>query len=176
MRIITRSALGARTGATILIVLASAFTVMAGTQSTESRPVATARPGAAEQAIRAVLDAQVAAWNRGDIEGFMKGYARSRNTRFASGGTVVRGWQTVHDRYKVHYDTREKMGQLVFSDLEITVLSARSAVAFGHWRLDRVGKMPSGLFTLLFTRSNAGWRIIADHTSSAEATPAPSSD
>ena len=27
-----------------------------------------------EQAIRGVLDAQVAAWNRGDLAGFMEGY------------------------------------------------------------------------------------------------------
>ncbi|HYV24662.1 MAG TPA: hypothetical protein VE969_05445, partial [Pyrinomonadaceae bacterium] len=33
-------------------------------------------PGKAEAAIRAVLDAQAAAWNRGDIEGYMDGYDR----------------------------------------------------------------------------------------------------
>src|SRR2546423_1856643 len=64
--------------------------------------------------VRAVLDAQVAAWNRGDIEGFMDGYARSGSTVFVSGDTVTHGWQTVLDRYKKGYDSREKMGQLTF--------------------------------------------------------------
>ncbi|MEA2173313.1 MAG: hypothetical protein QOD00_905, partial [Blastocatellia bacterium] len=58
-------------------------------------------------AVRAVLDAQVAAWNRGDIDGFMDGYARSTETVFVSGDKVTRGWQTVLDRYKKGYDTRE---------------------------------------------------------------------
>ena len=34
-------------------------------------------------AVRAVLDAQVAAWNRGDVEGYMDGYWRSEETVFA---------------------------------------------------------------------------------------------
>src|SRR6185312_7153055 len=69
-----------------------------------------------EKAIRAVLDAQVAAWNRGDIEGFMDGYERSDKTVFVGGDNVTRGWLTVLDRYKRNYDTREKMGMLKFSD------------------------------------------------------------
>ena len=72
--------------------------------------------------IRAVMVAQEAAWNRGDVDGFMNGYARSRTTVFVSGDTITRGWQTVRDRYKKKYATAEKMGRLTFSDLEITTL------------------------------------------------------
>ena len=68
-------------------------------------------------AIRAVLDDQAAAWNRGDIDGFMTGYAPSPTTTFVSGDEVTRGWQTVRDRYAKKYDSREKMGTLTFSDL-----------------------------------------------------------
>jgi ketosteroid isomerase-like protein len=116
-------------------------------------------------AVRAVLDAQVAAWNRGSIEGFMDGYARSAETAFVSGDKVTRGWQTVLDRYKKGYDTREKMGQLAFSELEITPLSKNSAVALGRWQLTRAQDSPHGRFTLIFRRTPAGWRIIHDHTS-----------
>src|SRR5947209_20489038 len=45
-----------------------------------------------EQAVRAVLDAQVAAWNRGDLEGFMAGYWQSPDLTFFSGDKVTRGW------------------------------------------------------------------------------------
>ena len=127
--------------------------------------------GRIERAVRAVLDAQVAAWNRGDIDGFMDGYVRSDATRFASGADVLRGWQTVRDRYRERYSTREKMGRLTFSDLEITVLSPASALVFGRWRLERVGDTPNGLFTLHFARTRAGWRIVSDHTTSAETAP-----
>ncbi len=118
-------------------------------------------------AIRAVLDAQVSAWNRGDIEGFMDGYWRSPETVFASGDTVTRGWQTVLERYKKSYDTREKMGTLTFSDLEIQLISKDAAVALGRWQLARGSDTPHGRFTLIFRRTAPGWRIVHDHTSSA---------
>ena len=115
--------------------------------------------------VRATLDAQVAAWNRGDIDGFMKGYARSPATTFVSGDEITRGWQKVRNRYVKKYDRREKMGMLTFSDVEITRLSDHAAVALGSWRLQRQGDQPHGKFTLLFRRLPEGWRIVLDHTS-----------
>ena len=125
------------------------------------------KANANEAAIRAVLDAQVAAWNRGDVEGFMDGYDRSPNTEFVGGDSITRGWQQVIDRYKKNYDTREKMGTLTFSDLEINVLSADAALVLGRWRLKRAADEPHGTFTLLFRKTKPGWRIVHDHTSSA---------
>lgn len=118
-------------------------------------------------AVRAVLDAQVAAWNRGDISGFMDGYWRSPETVFVSGDSVTRGWQTVLDRYKKSYDSREKMGTLSFLEIEIKPLNPDTAVAFGRWQLARASDTPHGRFTLIFRRTPEGWRIVHDHTSSA---------
>src|SRR5256886_16099296 len=88
----------------------------------------TATVSRSQTAIRAVLDAQAAAWNRGDIESYMDGYDRSPNTEFVGADSITRGWQDVLDRYKKRYDTREKMGTLTFSDLEITMLSKDAAL------------------------------------------------
>ena len=118
-------------------------------------------------AIRAVLDAQRDDWNRGDIEGYMDGYERSKDTVFISGDSVTRGWQTVHDRYQKNYDSREKMGTLTFSDLETTILSADAVMVLGRWHLQRANDQPHGRFTLIFRRMKQGWRIVHDHTSSA---------
>ena len=118
-------------------------------------------------AVRDLLDTQVAAWNRGDIESFMDGYARSTNTVFVSGDSVTHGWQTVLDRYKKNYDSREKMGTLTFSDLEVNPIGNDLAVVIGSWRLKRVSDEPHGRFTLIFRRTKQGWRIVHDHTSSA---------
>jgi uncharacterized protein (TIGR02246 family) len=115
--------------------------------------------------VRAVLDAQEAAWNRGDIEGFMDGYARSPKTTFVSGDEVTRGWQTVRDRYAKKYDNREKMGKLTFSEVEITPLGDDAALVLGSWSLQRKDDRPHGKFTLLFRRLPEGWRIVLDHTS-----------
>jgi ketosteroid isomerase-like protein len=115
--------------------------------------------------IRAVMSAQVAAWNRGDIDGFMNGYARSQTTEFIAGDKITRGWQTVRDRYRKKYDSREKMGRLTFSQIEITPLGADSAIVLGRWRLDLPNDKPHGIFTLVFRRTPLGWRIVHDHTS-----------
>ena len=121
----------------------------------------------AATAIRAVLDAQAAAWNRGELEGYMDGYDRSSNTEFVGGDTITRGWQTVLDRYRRNYNSREKMGVLTFSELEISILSKDAALVLGRWHLKRASDEPHGTFTLLFRKTKAGWRIVHDHSSSA---------
>ena len=118
-------------------------------------------------AVRAVLDAQRDAWNRGDVEGYMDGYARAADTVFVSEDNVTRGWQTVLDRYKKNYNSREQMGTLTFSDLEITVVSKDAALVLGRWRLKRANDEPHGTFSLLFRKTKAGWRIVHDHSSAA---------
>lgn len=118
-----------------------------------------------EGAVRAVLDEQAAAWNRGDIDGFMAGYARSNETTFISGETITRGWQTVLDRYKKNYNSRDKMGTLAFTELEVKPVSDDAAIALGHWQLTRANDSPKGRFTLIFRRTADGWRITHDHTS-----------
>jgi len=120
--------------------------------------------GSPENAIRKVMDDQAAAWNRGDLEGFMQGYWNSPKLVFV-GSEVTRGWQPTLDRYKRSYSTREKMGTLTFSDLEITVLSKDAAVVLGSWSLARATDNPHGKFTLTFRKFKEGWRIIMDHTS-----------
>ena len=115
--------------------------------------------------IRSVMNEQAAAWNRGDIEGFMKGYWNSPELKFVSGANVTKGWQPTLDRYKKTYDSKAKMGVLAFSDLEVNVLSKDAAVVLGSWALDREGDEPHGKFTLIFRKFKDGWKIVHDHTS-----------
>ncbi|HVP48333.1 MAG TPA: DUF4440 domain-containing protein [Bryobacteraceae bacterium] len=120
-----------------------------------------------EAAIRAVLDAQQAAWNRGDVAGFMSGYEASDSTTFV-GATITRGYQQVLDNYHRRYPTKEKMGRLTFSDIEVKALGAEYASVIGGWHLDRpasAGGDVGGIFTLLFRKTASGWKIILDHTS-----------
>ena len=119
----------------------------------------------AKLAVRAVMEEQSIAWNKGDIDGFMKGYWNSPEMTFVSGTNVTKGWQPTLDRYKKGYDTKAKMGVLTFSDLEITILGKEAAVVLGKWSLEREKDNPNGLFTLTFRKFKKDWRIILDHTS-----------
>lgn len=119
----------------------------------------------AETEIRAVLETQVEAWNRDDINAFMQGYWKSDKTEFVGSNGILRGWQAVLDRYRKAYPDGRAMGTLTFSGLEITVLSPTAALVLGKWRLDREADHPGGVFTLVFRKFPEGWRIINDHTS-----------
>ncbi len=124
------------------------------------------------EALRELLQDQQAAWNRGDLEAFMVGYAKTDTLRFASGGNVRTGWQETLDSYRRGYSDRAAMGILTFDRLDVEVMTPTWAMIFGRWALERESDRPSGLFTLIAHRptADAKWRIVHDHTSSA-ATP-----
>ncbi|HYN25060.1 MAG TPA: nuclear transport factor 2 family protein [Pyrinomonadaceae bacterium] len=151
----------------VCLLLFSVAILAAPLQDTVHAQAKSKRDAITIAAVRTVLDAQRDAWNRGDIEGFMDGYARMPEITFVSGDTLTRGWRTVHDRYQKNYDSREKMGTLTFSDLETSVLSNDAAMTIGRWHLKRANDQPHGRFTLIFRRTRQGWRIVHDHTSSA---------
>jgi uncharacterized protein (TIGR02246 family) len=115
-------------------------------------------------AIRAVIDEQAAAWNRGDIDAYMAGYAKSDDTMFV-GTDVTRGWTKVRDRYKAKYGSRARMGTLVFSDIDLRPLGDDDVVVTGAWKLTREADSPHGRFTLIFHHRKEGWRIVYDHSS-----------
>ncbi len=120
----------------------------------------------AEEDVRRVLEKQVAEWNSGNLAGFMETYAQDERTRFASGGDIILGWQTVFNRYRRKYGDKDTMGFLRFSDIDIRVFDRDSAMAFGRWHLKRKATDSSGLFTLILRKTADGWRIAHDHTSS----------
>ncbi len=118
-----------------------------------------------EAAIRAVLDRQVVDWNRGDTEGFLLGYDAKA---IFVGEKITRGLDQVRVRYQTHYPTRASMGRLTFSDLEIHMIDPTHAYVIGRWHLDRpqeAGGDAGGVYTLLFRKTDRGWKIIVDHTS-----------
>jgi beta-aspartyl-peptidase (threonine type) len=122
------------------------------------------------KAVEQVLRKQQAAWNRHDLEGFMAGYWNSSQLTFFSGGKEHDGWQATMDRYLAKYASPgHEMGQLEFSGLHVEVPCQDFAFVRGSWKLTMSdGKTPHGLFTLVFRKFPDGWKIVHDHTSSAE--------
>jgi beta-aspartyl-peptidase (threonine type) len=129
-----------------------------------------ASPPSAESEISSVIQQQVAAWNRHDLEGFMAGYWKSPELTFFSGATETKGWEPTLERYRQHYQANgAAMGKLEFSELVIEQLGPDAAFVRGQWHLAMPdGKQPHGLFTLVFRKLPEGWRIVHDHSSGME--------
>lgn len=132
-----------------------------------------AQTPADEAKIRDILTAQSAAWNRGDIPGFMQAYEDSADTTFI-GATVRKGYKPILDRYQKSYSTREQMGTLTFSDLDIRLLPGACgrheiALVTGKFHLERTAKgeatKDDGIFSLVWRKGPGGWKIVLDHTS-----------
>ena len=120
-----------------------------------------------EAAIRKVLQTQVEAWNRRDLEAFMAGYWNSPALTFFSSATETHGWQATRERYRKKYQSADtEMGKLEFSDLQVEMLGPKAGFVRGKFLLTLSnGKQPHGLFTLIFREFPEGWRIVHDHSS-----------
>jgi len=113
-----------------------------------------------------VLVAQEDAWNKGDLPAFVQGYKNSPDTLFVT-HQVFRGVDGMLDEYRHNYPTKAIMGTLAFSELEVHSLDEKFAVVIGKYHLDRgkkEGGPASGIFSLIFEKTDQGWKIIVDHT------------
>jgi hypothetical protein len=119
-----------------------------------------------QERITNILNDQINQWNEGNIEGFMQGYWKSDSLKFITKNGINLGWQAVYERYLNAYPSKERMGKLAFSDLNIDELSESLAFVTGSWKLEFTDKPKSGgWFSLVFKLLNGQWFIVADHTS-----------
>lgn len=145
-----------------------------------------------QRELTAILDDQASAWNRGDIDAFLRHYWRSDELTFSSGGRTETGWDATRERYRTRYPTPERMGRLTFEIDRVRSLGDRAALLLGRWQLERraeathsaakragterdalaapgAQRSPTevlgGNFSLVFQRFFDGWKIIHDHTS-----------
>jgi beta-aspartyl-peptidase (threonine type) len=153
------------TATTSGVVALRGGTTKASDAGNTSASVGQERAQSADATLRALLTAQAADWNRGDIDAFMRGYWNSPEITFAGTAGVSRGWQTVLEHYHKNYPDRATMGHLDFSEIEITPLGNDAALILGRWHLNRDAGPVGGIFTLIARRFPEGWRIIHDHTS-----------
>lgn len=131
----------------------------------------------AGEAIKRLLEQQTADWNRGDLQAFAQGYKRAPDILFMSGNTLRRGYDGMLERYRQSYPTRERMGRLTFSGLEVQPLGPRFATTTGHFHLERTsagGGDADGVFLLVLEETpNQGWKIVRDVTTALPAAGKP---
>ncbi len=148
----------------VLLFIISLALSLAGCASPPTPPDVAAD----RRAIAQGLAIQTAAWNRGDISAFMAGYWHSDSLVFIGKKGPTYGWQPTLDNYRRSYAGAAQMGQLSFSSLRISPLSADVAQVVGHWHLARPNAAAGdlqGQFLLIFRRVAGQWVIVADHSS-----------
>jgi uncharacterized protein (TIGR02246 family) len=116
-------------------------------------------------AIRRVFEDGCAAWNRGDLDGYLASYWDSNKTRWVSGGSLIRGKNAIATAYKARFSTSRPMGKLTVDELEIEVLTRMDVIAFGRWMLLIDNQASKGFFTVQLRNIEDTWLFVADHSS-----------
>jgi ketosteroid isomerase-like protein len=147
-----------------LLIAPFAFPSLAATEEPVADPET--------RAVVKVLSDQEAAWNKGDLKGFMGGYWNSPELTFYSGRDKRKGWKETYERYQERYQKEgREMGKLAFSELLIERLSDTKMLVRGRWKLKLSDDTIDGLFSLIVEKKPEGWRIVHDHTSAGEQKP-----
>ena len=118
--------------------------------------------------IISLLKQQESFWNKGDIDGFMQGYVKSKYLVFNGSSGPFYGWDSVKDRYIKTYPSKEKMGTLNFKIQNISLITSNVAQLLGQFFLNYPKRQVSGYFTLILLKSKGKWLILSDHTSRSE--------
>lgn len=117
------------------------------------------------QRILALFESGCAAWNRGDIDGYLAGYWHSDKVRWVSGGTVRHGFEAIAAGFKTRFDSPDNMGRLEVDNLEIQLLGENDALVFGAWIQTTPAARHHGVFTVHVKKIDDEWLFVSDHSS-----------
>jgi uncharacterized protein (TIGR02246 family) len=151
-------------------VRADRRTVLAGLPLVAAAPARSAATDAQVEtnAIIALIRRMEAAWNRGDFQGYMEGFANP-DVVFVSRGRVQKDWQGTLDHYVRDYGTSDATrGTLSFSNIRVEILAPDAAQLISSYRLDRPGNPQTGINTRLMRKRDGRWVIALNHVSSIE--------
>jgi uncharacterized protein (TIGR02246 family) len=119
------------------------------------------------QRIHALFESGCAAWNRGDIDGYLADYWHSDKLRWVSEGKVSHGFDAVARAFKARFDTPANMGQLQVANLEIQLLGESDSLVFGEWIQTTRSARRNGVFTVHMKKIDGNWRVVSDHSSTS---------
>ncbi len=121
-------------------------------------------PADGAAAIRAMLDAQITAWNAGDLEEFCDYLAEDAAYLNADG--IVRGRDALFLAYRFNFPDAASMGHL---SLTVDTLHVEGALATmtGRYVLTKPGLTQTGATLLTFVHRDGHWLLFQDATFSA---------
>lgn len=117
--------------------------------------------------IESLLAKQVEAWNEGNLEKFMETYWNSEKLSFVGSRGPTFGWQQTLNNYKKGYPDKAAMGNLKFTILDVSKIDKKTVYVIGRFELTRDISNLSGYYTLVIQKFGKEWRIVSDHSSSA---------
>jgi len=115
--------------------------------------------------IRKLLFAQVVEWNKGSIDGYMKGYWENDSLLFIGSAGPRYGFDATLKRYKEAYPDPDHMGKLTSRITNIQKLSDNYYFVVGTWALQRAMGNAGGSYPLLLKKIKGKWVIVCDHSS-----------
>lgn len=150
-----------------------ASALVCGFACTAARPAAAPAPAPAptmRSAIVAMLDSSTRAWNRGDLDGFVRSYLDSDRTTYVGRRGIVRGRAGIRAVYASGYARQFAPGgqrdSLAFEHMEVDSLAPDVAHVLAYYVLVRGGAVVArGPTSLVLLRSRGRWRIVHDHSS-----------
>jgi len=118
-----------------------------------------------KEIILATLNAQVAAWNEGNLDAFMETYWRDDKLKFVSGSTVTQGWSATQKKYRERYGGQGgDLGRLSLDKTDFVQVTDDVAIVTGRFNLVKDEEASNGTFSLVMKRIDGMWRIAHDHT------------
>ena len=123
-----------------------------------------AKSGSAETQIRAVLDITAEGWNTGQLSKYLFAYVPEATEMLSTGpaGGVEAIEKTMKEGF---WKTGRPIQQLRYENLVIRMLGKENALVTGQYILSGADKPDrKGWFTTVWTKTNAGWRMIHDHS------------
>jgi uncharacterized protein (TIGR02246 family) len=109
--------------------------------------------------IRNVIAANVAAWNEGNLEAFMAGYAKDSDTTLTVDGEVVKGHSSVRKYFAKESADAGAMGRLALTDLDVSHTADDVVTVVGRYAVARASGQAKGATTIVMKRIDGRWRI-----------------
>ena len=119
----------------------------------------------ASTTIPVALKASADAWNNADLAGHIRPYADAAT--FMGNNGPIQGRERVGESLSRSFwrDGKPKQ-QLSFDHIDVRPLGDRHALVTGHFLLSGGGEADrSGWFSLTWEKTDAGWKILHDHSS-----------
>lgn len=114
-----------------------------------------------------VVLAQEAAWNKGDLDGYLAKFKDAKDTEAVLNGPM-RGLGNIRAAYHNNFPNGESMGRLEQSEVEVRELGPDFALATGKYQLARGKKFggdAQGTFTEILEKTADGWKLVFSQTS-----------